>query len=377
MKNITDLLILHPDMRIGGAERQIVNLIKGLGESGFYRVVVALYEIEGPLISEILDLPNVEIIEVGKFSKRPVWVLRQLRKIIKREQTDVLYTFLVGPNIAGSVLRWIAPLYKFVWGNRVSKFEEREFGIKGVVANYFARFCIKSADLVISNSYAGLRDLVDARIHAKRKIVIHNGIDTTIYFQSEERRVKARELMGLESQAIVIGIIGRLVEWKGADIFLKAGGELIVRHPDVKFVVVGDGDPNWKESLVRAAGENGLEDNISWMGSRLDVEILLNGIDILTVCSTSGEGFPNIIGEAMASGTAVVASDVGDNRIILDDNELLVPVNDIWSLMRAWSALVENREYRNSVGEKGIRLVKKHYTIDGMVQNTDKVLRET
>jgi glycosyltransferase involved in cell wall biosynthesis len=182
--------------------------------------------------------------------------------------------------------------------------------------------------------------------------------------------------MELEPETIAIAFVGRIVVWKGVDVFIEAAKLLKASAPSVKFVVIGGGEAEFLKTLQESVVQYDLQGDFLWMGPRQDIELLLNGIDVLTVCSKRGEGFPNIIGEALASGTVVVATDVGDNRSIVRNDQLIVPSDDPTTISAVWQFLLDNPEDHSKFGRDGITLSSKLYSVEHMVNQTDRMLTD-
>lgn len=368
------MLIVHPDMGYGGAERQIVNLIKGLVKVGRYRIFLGLYECSGPLLKEISNISGVKLIDLEKHKIGYLTLIRRLRNVIRLNEVNVVYSLLIGPNVLVGLTRVTTNVERVVWGNRVSEFKPLQFGLKGWLAEIVSRSLSHRIDAIISNSLAGMEALRRRKILIKESVVIPNGIDLSRYFQSPRSRSVFRKTLGLSDSTIIIAQIGRIVDWKGHEIFLRAAEQTISQHDNVKFAIVGDGDYLWVEHLKGLRVTSRLGERLLWFAARDDIEVVLNGIDILTVASISGEGFPNIIGEAMAVGTPIVATNIGATVEILGKGGLIVQPKDIGGLAKAWSALIVDPAYRKQLGNFAVEQVQKYYSIDCMVQRTDQVL---
>ena len=135
---------------------------------------------------------------------------------------------------------------------------------------------------------------------------------------------------------LVIGLVGRLDPMKGHDVFLEAAARLAIVRPDVKFVCVGDGPRALRTRLEVMTRKLGLTDRVSWLGGTKDVRSVYNGFDLMTSASLFGEGFPNVIGEAMACGVLCVVTDVGDSARVVGDTGIVVRKGDPAALVGGW-----------------------------------------
>jgi glycosyltransferase involved in cell wall biosynthesis len=136
-------------------------------------------------------------------------------------------------------------------------------------------------------------------------------------------------------------LVARDHPMKDIDTFLRAASRFQQQHDNAKFVLCGDGlgpDNSALAKLVRALD---LGRSIVLLGPRSDIELIYPAFDLLTLCSISGEGFPNVLCEAMACDVPCVATDVGDSAEIIGDRRWIVPKRDHEALARAWHALLE------------------------------------
>ena len=375
IRNKCNLLIVHPDMSIGGTERQIVNLVKGLAETHDYKIFVCLYEFNGRFLSQLAAIHGVELIELKKKKAGYISIFRQLKTVIQNNQIDTIHTFLAGPNVLAGLLSFVTDVDRIVWGNRVTEFDPLQFGLKGFLTELLAKWLSSRVDTIVSNSFAGRRALANRGIKVRQSIVIPNGIDDARFSRAQELRLMFRSELGVSDSTIIIGQVGRIVDWKGHEVFLRAAHLLVKIHKNIVFLIVGGGDSKWIDHLKELSAKLQLDQKLFWLGPRNDVEVVLNGIDILTVPSTSGEGFPNIIAESMATETPVIATDIGATADILKNTGLLIDPQSEEQLVEGWSRMVSSRNYRNKLGFSGRKMIQKSYSIDQMVQQTQSVLK--
>jgi glycosyltransferase involved in cell wall biosynthesis len=114
---------------------------------------------------------------------------------------------------------------------------------------------------------------------------------------------------------------------KGHKVFIAAAARIVTRHPDVKFVAVGDGSDQQRRALRDLAQELGLTERVIWAGQRLDMPAVISALD-LSVSASFGEGFSNVLGESMSCGVPCVATNVGDSAKIVGDLGWLVDPGD-------------------------------------------------
>jgi len=192
----------------------------------------------------------------------------------------------------------------------------------------------------------------ERHVPADRIRLIWNGapLDEFAPRPAEEGRALRREL-GLPADAIVVGTIGRLSEQKGHRFLLDAAPAVLARHPEVLFLVVGDGDQ--APALRAQAQALRVADRIFFTGHRTDVPSLLGALDVFCISSTY-EGTPLSLFEAMAAGRAIVSTAVDGCREVLENGVtgLLVPPRDPAALAGALMRLVADRDLRTSLARK-------------------------
>ena len=165
----------------------------------------------------------------------------------------------------------------------------------------------------------------------------------------------------------VVGNIARLAEQKGHRFLLEAAPAVLKRHPDVRFVIVGDG-----ELRPELEGRSGvLGDRVALLGSRDDVPDLLASFDVFAFPSLY-EGLGLAVIEAQAAGVPVVATQVGGIRENVVDGEtgFLVPVGDADALAERICFCLDHPEEARRVGEKARRRVRERYSEQRMVAET-------
>jgi glycosyltransferase involved in cell wall biosynthesis len=166
--------------------------------------------------------------------------------------------------------------------------------------------------------------------------------------------------------------MARLDPMKDHANLLRAAAGFARENPDARFVCAGDGP--LREELERLATSLGLADRVVWAGEIADARAAYNAFDIATLSSAFGEGFPNVVGEAMACGIPVAATDVGDVRLIVDAQGEVVPPRDPDALRAAWGRL-RQRLAREPALPAAVRgTIVASYGVEVMVRRTEDIL---
>ncbi|MGQ9666399.1 MAG: glycosyltransferase [Anaerolineae bacterium] len=205
-------------------------------------------------------------------------------------------------------------------------------------------------------------------VPAERGVVIYNALEPE-EFATAESREAVRARLGLSPAHEVVGITGRLVAWKGHEVFLRAVAELVPKRPALRAVIAGDADPTEPahcERLKALAGELGIADRVLFAGYWERIVGLLPALDVLVHCSVKPEPFGRVIIEGMAAGVPVVGANAGAVPEIITDGEtgLLVPPGDAPALAEAIGRLLDDAVLAEAVRQRARELVRRRFSLD-------------
>lgn len=321
------ILILCRSLAIGGAERQIVELAKGLHARG-QRVAVAMFYGNGPLMAELQEvgIPTFDLKKSGRWDAIGFFV--RLVRLVSNWKPSVIYSFLGVPNIVAVSMKHLFPDVLTVLGVRASNMDLDQYDWLLKVSYFLEGKLSRFADLIICNSSAGYRYASTQGFPKNKMVVIPNGIDTQ-YFQFDlEGRRRVRSAWGLPDDGILIGLVARLDPMKDHATFLEAARCAIRERHNLHFVCVGSGPIDYARGLRERAAALGLNDRLIWAGAQDEMPAVYSALDISSSSSSFGEGFSNAIAEAMACGVPCVVTDVGDSAYIVSETGIVVsPAN--------------------------------------------------
>lgn len=209
----------------------------------------------------------------------------------------------------------------------------------------------------------------------ERDLVIPNGFDRKSFAAREPARAAVISRFGVPAEAVLIGLLARNHVMKDVPNLLAAFAEVRARRPNAHLLIVGAGMDT--PAAVLAAKLAALPSG-SWTLSphRTDVADWLGGLDILTLSSAWGEGFPNVIGEAMAAGVPCVATDVGDAGWAIGTTGRVVPTNDSAALAGALLDLVAlGQDRRLALGTLAAGRIDDHFTLASVVDRYADLFR--
>lgn len=367
------LLLVARSLEPGGAERQLLDLIRGLDRTRVAPALALLYD-RGELRAEAATIPGLVVTPLGKARRwGVVGPLRRLAALVRASRAQVVYGSLDLANLyalAGGRLGGA----RVVFGVRSSSMDFAPYGRFAKTLWRLAARASRAADLVIYNSHAGRDFSLAHGFCAANALVIPNGIDTARYVRDAEGGRRVRAEWGLGPRAALVGLVGRLDPMKDHPTFLQAAALVGERFPEARFVCVGGGPRALAEELRALGARLGLEERLVWAGPRRDMTAVYGALDLLALASR-GEGFPNVVGEAMACGVPCVVADVGDAARIVGDEGLVVPPGDPAALAAGIArALGEAPGERAARGARCRERIVRQFPLAAMVEATQRAL---
>jgi len=368
------LLFFNRHFDAGGAERQLIELVRGLDKSVF-DITVATFYSGGLLRSEADTIPGVRVITVGKQGRWDVvrFALR-LWRITQAIKPDIVHGYLDLANVLALALGRLMGA-KVVWGIRSSARDYSDYRWTLRASIEIQRRLARFANRIIFNSEAGKRDYLAQGFPAAACVVAPNGIDVERFRPDPEARRRVRAEWGIGEREKLIGLVARLDPAKDHGAFLQAAALLAVSHPDARFVCVGDSPGQTRDNLRALADRLGLNDKLVWAGIRPDMPATHNALDIATSSSIS-EGFSNTLAEAMACGVPCVATDVGDSALLIGNTGALVPPRNPDALAHGWSALFDRIDANPALGVAARQRIVDQFNTTILAQNTARILAD-
>jgi glycosyltransferase involved in cell wall biosynthesis len=368
------ILFLTRKLLRGGAERQMVELAKGLKARGFEVGVVVFYL--GGALDEELRVAGVPLHGLAKGGRWDVvGFFVRLVRLLRREAPSIFYGYLPMANILTALSKPFLPATCIVWGVRASNMIPSFYDGLSRIIYRIEIWLSRIPDLIIANSVAGAGHAREKGFPADRTVVIPNGINTDRFRPLKEAGQSLRAEWGLDENVKVVGLVGRLDPMKGHSTFLRAAALMAKRQDDLRFVCVGDGPNAYRLSFAALGRELGLDGRLMWVGGYDDMYSMFNAFDILCLSSGFGEGFPNVVGEAMACGVPCVVTDVGDSAVLVGDSGVVVPPDDPEALASGCERMLcRLQDQGGRLGSLVRERIEKNFNCDLMVENTYRSL---
>ena len=287
--------------------------------------------------------------------------LARLFRILKKAKPDVIHTH-------SSIDSWLAGSVAKFAGIPVVRSRHISIPIKSVFPNnwLYSRIPKKiiTSGEAISNVVTGVSGVIPENVKS-----ISAGVDFRRFdFKIDGGAIRSE--LGIKAEQPLIGKIGVIRGWKGYDYLLKAAPIVLEKYPDARFVFVGRG-PGY-EQTQSIANSLGLEKVVTLLGHREDIPEIMAGLDIQVLASFAGEGTPQVIPQAFAMKTPVVATRVGSVPEMLGQGErgVLVALKNSIDLANGIIKLIENPNIRKEVSERGYEFCKNEMGVDRMIDDT-------
>jgi glycosyltransferase involved in cell wall biosynthesis len=300
--------------------------------------------------------------------------LVELWRLFRRLRPDIVHTHNPKPGLYGRVAARAAGVrgvVNTVHGLYASP--EDRASRKAVVYTLERAASLCSGAELVQNP-EDLQVLARLGVPKHKLVLLGNGVDLQRFQPGadESSRRQARAHVGVDSDAVVVGMVARLVWQKGFREIFAAAENMRATHPDVVFVVVGGSDPDKADAIspgdLAAARRRG---RIVFTGDRDQMEHVYPAFDLF-VLPSHREGFPRSAMEAAASGLPVIATDIRGCRQVVShgQNGLLVPLKDPVRLTAAIEALVADRALRERMGTAGRRKAEAEFDDRAVVSKT-------
>jgi len=366
------VFFLVDSFHFGGTETQAVELACRL-DSARYEVTLGCLRKEGPLLAK-MDASAVQVIEFhptgGIDSLNGLKQLLRLTFFLHRGGYDIVHTHDLWSNLMGIPAAKMARVPAVICSQRDLSHDKWYKSRRG----RFLRRLQNLSSAILTNA-APIRDglIQNAGFPPGKVRVIHNGVDVQRFRTAMRDRERLFAGAGRDKLIVLVGNMRSDV--KGHPWLIAAAPKVISRFPQTRFVLVGEGP--LQGDFERRVKVLNLQKNFVFLGRRSDIPDVLAACDIAVLPSKS-EGMPNAVLEYLAAGRPTVASSVGGNLEVIQDEVtgLLVPAQDSEALAAALIRLLEDERLACKLAIAGQEYLRANFSFEKLVSDIDALYTE-
>lgn len=369
----TRILFISHTSKLGGGEHSLLNIIREIDKQKFEIFVICPVD-KGDFVDKIKKIGDIHLyyVKQPEINNSPI-ILKsvieanfKIIKIIKDNKIDIVH--------ANSTRATLYSIFasKYTKTYHITHIRSFNFG-SNKLENLIVSKILKLSDKIIAVSDTIKNELLELGSFSDNKIKrIYNGINIHKFENSNKN--KLHDDFGLKNSDILIGIVGRLVPWKGFETFIKAAN--LVENKNCKFLIIGDTifDKNlyYKDELKKLINKLNLNDKIILTGYRNDIREIMGELDIFVMASER-EAFGRTVVEAMASKTMVIVSDSGGPSEIIVNETQIFPPGDHIELANKIKKITSNKELKRKMEDDSYLIAKNKFSLERLVCDIEKL----
>ncbi len=364
------ILFVIDSLRFGGAERQLVELIKGLSKRDDYQVHLVVLLQNTSSYEDILKGYGVTPVYYIRRNKYGFWEpLAKIIRYVRSQQIDILHGFM---NM-GSLM---AVLAGKMTGRPVVSSVIRDAKDTNLKVKYTKRFIACLSDIVVANSKAGFANRFK-RIKSNYRIV-YNGLDMDRFSRLCDKAAFRQEFNFKEDKKVIL-CVASLSKNKDHETLLNAFTKVHTSDQSTVLLLVGDGPE--RKTLENRVSALKLQNSVRFCGYRTDVDYIYeiaNIVVLSTNCKNIQEGIANSLIEAMACQIPVIANYGGgtDEFICNGENGILVEPHNPALLADAILLILNDNVLASSIAVEGKRTVENLFALEVYVNNYGAIYQE-
>lgn len=334
---------------------KVLHVITGLGTGGAEIMLERLTTLSGPevqhevislrgmgTVGERLRAAGIRVFSIDMVGTSAPRAFARLVVAVRRSRPDVVQTWMYHADVIGGLAARIASVRAIAWGVRTADIRP------GISLKRGAMLMLRTSawlsrslpQRIVYVAEAARRSHEEVGYDPAKSTVIHNGFALPDRAALIPVAAEIRKAAQIPANALLIGTAGTFTAQKNQVGFVAACAPLLQRRDDVHIALIGRGCDASNPVLTAAIAATGVPGRFHLLGERRDVPACLVALDLFCLASR-GEGFPNVVGEAMAVGTPVLVTDVGDAALLVGEMGSVVPADDAPALAAGLAGLAD------------------------------------
>lgn len=346
MKFTIKILHIISDLGPGGAPAVLANLTSE--DPVDQHVVISMMTRD--VFGAEMQKRGVDVHELGMpRGKLPLSKLFHMFQLVRAIKPDVVQTWMYHSDLIGGIIAKLAGYGAIVWGIHNSDLSPARTPRKSIIA---AKICSK-VDFILPRKIISCSDL-SARIHLaqgyseEKMVTVYNGYNMEKFYVDKNARNLARAELNVSEDTWLLGMVARWHPVKDHENLMASLSHTLNfkkdgLKPNWRLALMGEGMTSENSDLNQLIAKYGLDNNVLLLGARKNIAADINALD-LHILSSAGEAFPNSVAESMACGVPCVSTDVGDARLILNDDRRVAPKESPEALASVIDQLVADIE---------------------------------
>jgi len=373
MKNKINVLFLLPSLGMGGAERQVVDLVNNFSDEKF-NIFLTTFQQKFNILENV-NQDKVTFIHCPREYKFDFSVSKKIAQVIDRENIDIVHWTNQISLLFGSFARLRAKKKVILVGALHTTIN------RNIIEDLFDWF-LYAPLMIFSKAVIMVCD--NQKAHWSRKypfltrkfVTVHNGIDTEKFKDtlSESEKEKIRRSLEIDGDEFTAAILAGFRAEKGHEYVFRAIKILINAGKKIKLLLIGDGER--KAYLRSLAVSLSISDNVIWLGWQKDPRQFIGICDMLLLPSVAIETFSIAILEALSMGKPVIATDIGGTSEMIVDgkNGFLVEPKDVDALAEKMILVIDDKELRETLQKNARESMVNKFSVAEMVRKTEDLL---
>lgn len=316
---------LTTSLHLGGAQMHLYKTLCRFDPRRFESTVISL--VKPGKVGDLLANRGIRVLGLDMRKGKPGLAgFAKLSSLLRQLKPRLLQTHLYHADLLGLLAGRFARVPHIFWNIRQSRMDFRHYRRTTAMTVSLCARLSRYVEKILVNSHAGLGHHAALGYDRSKMVVVPNGFDGERFRPHPAAYADLRNELRIPQRTRLVGMVARFDPQKDHGTFFKAAGLVSHCEPEVRFVLAGQGLERDNPPVRQLVEDSGLHPGCAFLlGERTDIPRLMAGLDVLVSSSAFGEGFPNVIGEAMACGVPCVVTDVGDSALIVGPTGIVVP----------------------------------------------------